>query len=90
MVYYIPKNQVKIEDFELPMPGRMKPDNRWVSYAKMIPWVELGEIYVSSMNQKKGRKGIHSRLAIGALLVKHLLNTSDEDSLRAMEENVYI
>jgi hypothetical protein len=31
MVYYIPKNQVKIEDFELPMPGRMNPDNRWVS-----------------------------------------------------------
>ena len=68
MVYYIPKNQVKIEDFELPMPGRMNPDNRWVSYAKMIPWDELGEIYVSSMNQKKGRKGIHPRLAIGALV----------------------
>ena len=90
MVYYIPKNQVKIEDFELPMPGRMNPDNRWVSYAKMIPWEELGAIYVSSMNQRKGRKGIHPRLAIGALLVKHLLNTSDEDTLRAMEENVYI
>jgi transposase, IS5 family len=24
------------------------------------------------------------------MLVKHLLNTSDEDTLRAMEENVYI
>jgi transposase, IS5 family len=44
----------------------------------MIPWDELGAIYVSNMNQKKGRKGIHPRLVIGALLVKHLLNMSDE------------
>lgn len=34
------------------MPGRMNPDNRWICYAKMIPWDELGEIYVSSMNMK--------------------------------------
>lgn len=90
MVHYIPKQQVKIEEFALPMPGRMNPENRWVKYAELIPWDELIEVYVSGMNKKKGRKGIHPRLAVGALLVKHLLNTSDEVTLREMEENVYI
>jgi hypothetical protein len=41
MGYYIPKNQVKIEDFKLPMPERMNPDNLWFRYAKMILWDEL-------------------------------------------------
>lgn len=48
------------------MPGQMNPGNGWVKYTELIPWDALIEVYISIMSRKKGRKGVHPRLAIGA------------------------
>ena len=39
------KRQLDLENFYLPFGGHLKPDNRWVRLAKLIPWDELEEKY---------------------------------------------
>jgi len=90
MVQYTPQKQTSIEAFELPFPGKLDPANRWVRYTELIPWDDLVTIYVKSMNRTQGKIGVDPRVAIGAILVKHLKGLSDEETLMEMQENVYV
>jgi len=56
----------------------------------MIPWDDLVSIYIKSMNRTQGKIGVDPRVAIGAILVKHLKGLSDEETLLEMQENVYV
>jgi len=37
--------QLQFEEFTLPFGGRLRSDNRWVRYAKQIPWEDIEQIY---------------------------------------------
>ena len=41
-------------------------------------------------NNSTGASNINPRVVIGALMVKHLLNLSDRDTILAIQENIYI
>jgi len=83
-------NQVKIIDFELPFSGWLDPDNKWIKLADMVPREELIKRYTQKMSRDFGRKSINPRVAIGALIVKHYKNLSDEDTIQAIQETPYL
>jgi hypothetical protein len=76
-----------IEDFSTPLP--LDPDNRWVRWADMIPWEKLNQTY-SALFKKNGHPAYNVRVAVGSLLVKQLLNLSDESTVQAIGESHYL
>lgn len=68
---------------------RLSYDNRWVRLADQIPWEVLGTIYEESLFLDKGAPTISSRVVIGALIIKHMKNLSDEETIEDIRENPY-
>jgi len=76
--------------FILPFGGRLKPENRWVKLSSVVPWDDLEPAYNAVMNLKEGRPSKPARLVIGAMLIKHKLNLSDEETVLQIQENAYL
>jgi len=74
--------------FEMPF-GQLNPRNRWVTLSHIVPWEELCCLYEKSMNPTQGAGSVPSRVAVGALLLKHLTNQSDEEIIESIRENPY-
>ena len=90
MVNFDDPNQIEIVDFVLPFSGRLDPNNKWIRLAKMIPWSELAGKYTKKMCKDFGRLSIKPRVAIGALIIKHYKQMSDEDTIQDIQENPYL
>ena len=82
------KNQIEL-NFYLPFGGKLNPGNRWVKLANIIPWNEIQTVYESSLSHKNGSPSIPSRVAVGALIIKHIDNLTDEDTIEHICENPY-
>lgn len=80
----------RFENFLLPFDGKLKKDNRWVKLADAIPWEELEEIYGKKFSAKMGRPGLNVRIAVGALIIKHKQNLTDEETVEQIMENPYL
>jgi hypothetical protein len=88
---YQSQNQISIPGFESPFEKNLVPDNRWVVLARKIPWDILVRTYQSQMeNSKTGANGINPRVAIGAMIIKHLCGLSDRETVLQILENVYM
>ncbi len=90
MVNFDDPNQIEIKDFVLPFSGRLDPHNKWIRLSRMIPWEELAGKYTKRMSKDFGRLSIKPRVAIGALIVKHYKQMSDEDTIQDIQENPYL
>lgn len=82
--------QIPIEDFIQPIGGTLNKENRRVILAKLLPWDEMVLEYTRRLSQKNGRKAVAPRVAFGALIIKHLLRTTDEDTIECIRENPYL
>lgn len=83
--------QHEFEDFYLPFSGGLRSDNRWVTFAKLIPWSEFEKTYsqhFSSTGQGAPSKPV--RVALGALIIKERLGLSDEETVEQIRENPYL
>jgi hypothetical protein len=88
---YVSGSQLTIEGFETPFSKTLDANNRWVILAKMIPWDSLANIYSKQLNKdSKGADGINPRVAIGALMIKHLGDLSDRETINTIQENLYM
>jgi hypothetical protein len=77
--------------FESPFSLHLLANNRWVQLASQIHWDDIVGIYGRRLNNSStGASNIIPMVAIVALMVKHLLNASDRDSIIAIQENIYI
>lgn len=90
MIRYTSSKQLSLEGFTLPFGGQLNAKNRWVRWSEVIPWDGLAVGYYSTMNSKKGRPCKDARLVIGALIIKHKLNLSDEETVLQIQENPYL
>jgi len=90
MINYTPSNQLTLEGFKHSFYKQLKPDNRWVKLAEVIPWDELAGIYSRNLDPVAGRLSIDIRLVIGALVIKHKMKLSDRDTVDLIGENVYM
>ena len=79
------------EDFDLPFSGGLRSDNRWVKLAKFIPWNEFEPIYFKSLSgSQMGSPALVVRVALGSLIIKERLGTSDEETVEQIRENPYL
>ena len=88
---YISQNQMTLEGFESPFSRTLRKDNRWVELADKLPWDILVGVYIKQMkNGKTGADGINPRVAIGAMIIKHMSNLSDRETVQQIQENMYM
>jgi len=90
MIKYTSSKQISLEDFIQPFGGTLSKESRWVKLAILLPWDELVSVYVKSMSQKMGRKAVDPRVAVGTLIIKHILRATDEDTIEFIKENPYL
>lgn len=88
---YVSQSQLTLVGFDTPFSQNLDPDNRWVVLAKKIPWDSLTNIYSKQLNnENKGADGINPRVIIGSLIIKHMCNFSDRETINAIQENIYM
>lgn len=90
MVKYTSQKQLSIEEFTTPFQQKLSPDNRWVKLSEIIPWDELVSVYCQSLSAKKGRPSVDPRRVIAAIIIKHKLVLSDEETVLQIQENAYL
>jgi transposase, IS5 family len=83
--------QLTIEGFETPFAQKLDSNNRWVKLAKQIPWDRIVGVYLKQLhNQTLGASCINPRVILGAVMIKHLKNLSDEETILEIQENMYL
>jgi len=88
---YISPRQMSIVGFDSPFSKSLSPTNRWVTLAQKIPWDTLVGIYQMQMhNGSFGADGINPRVAIGAIIIKHMCDLSDRETIQQIQENMYM
>jgi hypothetical protein len=90
MIDYTPENQLSIFEFKTPFKKSLSPDNRWVTMSNDVPWDVFSKYYVSLMDTDRGRPGKNPRLILGALIIKHKENLSDQGTIDTIQENIYM
>ena len=85
------QRQFEFEDFVLPFSGKLRSNNRWVRLAKFIPWDEFEPDYSKAASKSSlGPPAKSVRIALGALIIKERLGTSDEETVEQIRENPYL
>jgi IS5 family transposase len=88
---YISASQPLLDGFSTPFSTHLNARNRWVVMAQRIPWDELVGVYRRQMgNDKTGASGINPRVVLGSLIIKHICNLSDRETVEQIQENVYM
>lgn len=82
--------QLSFENFHLPFGGHLKSDNRWVDLAELVPWDVIELSYAEQFNAGMGAPAKSLRVALGALIIKEKLGTSDEETVQQICENPYL
>lgn len=88
---YVSTSQLILADFASPFSQQLTCENRWVVLAKKIPWDILVSVYQKKLNNTKtGADGINPRVAIGAMIIKHMCDLSDRETVNQIQENMYM
>ena len=90
MLRYLSDKQLTIEGFQTPFEAHLNPENKWVKLANALPWDEFVAIYSRSMSKGHGRPSISPRIAVSALIIKHMEQLDDRGVVAALEENIYM
>ena len=90
MIRYRSEKQQTLDGFETPFQTALDPNNRWVKLSESIPWDELAEGYYAGLSSRQGRPAKDARLVIGAVIIKHKLCLSDEETVLQIQENPYL
>jgi len=76
--------------FSTPFEQTLDLKNRWVKFSNIIPWDKLYSYYNLRMCNKNGAMTTDARIVIGALIIKHHESLSDEGTIEAIKENIYM
>lgn len=87
---YISPNLLTIEGFETPFEQLLSKQNRWVQLSKLIPWDRVVSLYDAQFKSKEGRPPVNGRLVIGAVIIKHMLELTDRETILQIQENVFM
>lgn len=90
MKYISQGKQLSLDAFRSSLDGLSKT-NRWVQLGDTLPWGEIERLYNRRLNNKdRGADNKPARMIIGALLIKHKMNLSDEETILTIQENPYM
>ncbi len=88
---YVSANQLTLPGFESPFERKLNPKNRWVVLSKLLPWDELCSIYWKHVPVKStGRPSLNPRIVLGAIIIKHLCDLDDRETVDQISENIYM
>ena len=87
MFRYRSQKQLTLKGFKTPFETELDANNRWVKLSECIPWDELAEGYYQDRSTSQGRSTKDARLVIGAVIIKHKLCLSDEETVQRSEEH---
>ena len=82
--------QLSFVEFYLPFSGNLCEENRWVKLAEFIPWATFEEEYASQFSHGMGAPAKSFRMALGALIIKERLGSSDRETVEQIRENPYL
>jgi transposase, IS5 family len=83
--------QLPLPGFETPFAQKLTPTNRWVILAGKIPWDGMVKIYTNQLhNSVTGAGNINPRIVLGAIIIKHMCDYSDEETILQIQENMYL
>ena len=85
-----PRGQLSFENFYLPFGGNLSGENRWVRLAELLPWEQFESEYAEQFSEGQGAPAKPFRMALGALIIKEKLGTSDEETVEQIRENPYL
>lgn len=90
MKYYSQYHSHDLFELQESLSGLSK-SNRWVKLADNLPWDKIEQEYNKRLkNMHKGAGNKPARMVVGALIVKHVENLSDEKTIQAIQENPYM
>lgn len=88
---FVSSSQLVLEGFETPFSQKLSPANRWVVLAHKIPWDEICNVYTKQVGiSYTGRPPISPRIVIGSLIIKHMCNLDDRETVAQICENMYM
>lgn len=88
---YSSPNQLTLAGFQTPFYNQLDPTNRWVVLGAQIPWDDLVSLYNKHNPPKQtGRPSLSPRVLIGAVIIKHILNLDDRETVAQIRENMYL
>ena len=88
---YSSPNQLTLAGFQTPFYNQLDPTNRWVVLGAQIPWDDLVSLYNKHNPPKQtGRPALSPRVLIGAVIIKHILNLDDRETVAQITENMYL
>src|SRR5665213_2356556 len=88
---FVSTSQLVLGGFETPFSQQLRRTNRWVVLADKIPWDEICNIYTKQAGvSRTGRPPISPRIVIGALIIKHMCNLDDRETVAQIAENMYM
>ena len=90
MIRYTSEKQTTLPGFETPFDVELDLNNRWATLAQIIPWDDLALAYYSTFASHYGRPAKDARMVIGAVIIKHKLCLSDEETIEQVKENPYL
>ena len=90
-VTYTSQSQLSFTGFETPFHNGLDPSNRWVVLSAQIPWDELVNLFNKRNPAKStGWPELNPRVLIGAVIIKHMLNLDDRETIAQITENMYL
>lgn len=87
---YISPNQLIIPGFETPFEQQLTKNNRWVRLGDLIPWDEVVSQYDKIFQSNEGKPPINGRVVIGAVIIKHMLDLTDRETINQIQENMFM
>ncbi|MBP5771013.1 MAG: transposase, partial [Bacteroidaceae bacterium] len=90
MKYYSQYRTHDLFELQQSLSGLSK-SNRWVKLADNLPWDKIEKEYNKRLrNAHHGAGNKPARMVVGALIVKHVENLSDEKTIQVIQENPYM
>jgi hypothetical protein len=88
---YISPSQLTLDSFQTPFEQKLNPENRWVVLCRLIPWDEVCNLYLKNVGvSSTGRPPLSPRVIIGSLIIKHMCNLDDRETVSQISENIYM
>ena len=89
--FYISPTQLSLNCFKTPFEQHLNFKNRWVALAKLIPWDEVCNLYLKHVGvSDTGRPPLNPRVVLGSLIIKHICNLDDRETVDQISENIYM
>ena len=87
---YVSPNQLTICGFETPFDQSLTRENRWVKLSQLIPWDKIVRQYDQQFKSVEGRPALSGRIVLGAVIIKHMLDLTDRETILQIQENMFM